>query len=86
MRSAESNPASDSPAIASQPGERASSDAIRVILAATELLGEGNTAWWWFQNEPLSAFAFKTAEQLVAQGRTEDVLRYLTSLEAGAAG
>ncbi|MFG7003166.1 DUF2384 domain-containing protein, partial [Burkholderia pseudomallei] len=28
----------------------------------------------------------KTAEQLVSEGRTEDLLRYVTSLEAGAAG
>lgn len=86
MRSAVSNPTSDSSAIASQTGEKASSDAMRVILAATEFLGEANTASSWFKNEPLSAFAFKTAEHLVAQGRTEDVLRYLASLEAGAAG
>jgi hypothetical protein len=39
-----------------------------------------------YRNDPLSAFGHKTAEELVAQGRTEDVLRYTASLEAGAAG
>ncbi|MCA8157988.1 DUF2384 domain-containing protein, partial [Burkholderia contaminans] len=31
-------------------------------------------------------FDYKTAEQLVSEGRTEDLLRYVTSLEAAAAG
>jgi hypothetical protein len=31
-------------------------------------------------------FGYKTAERLVSEGRTDDLLRYLTSPEAGAAG
>jgi hypothetical protein len=34
----------------------------------------------------LPPFGYKTAEQLVTDGRTEDVLRYVSSLEAGVAG
>ncbi len=71
---------------ANEPGVKASPDAMRVILAATDIVGEANTASMWFQNEALSAFRFKTAEQLVSEGRTEDVLAYLESLEEGAAG
>jgi uncharacterized protein (DUF2384 family) len=68
------------------PSENGSRDALRIIKAATDLFGEVDTASSWFHNEILSAFRFKTAEQLVSEGRTEDVLRYLSSLEAGAAG
>ena len=38
-----------------------------------------------YRNEPLSVFGYRTAEQLVLEGRTEDVLRYVVSLEAAAA-
>jgi hypothetical protein len=57
-----------------------------VLLAATDLRRESNAASSWFRREHLSAFNGKTAEQLVREGRTEDVLAYLQSLEAGAAG
>jgi hypothetical protein len=35
---------------------------------------------------PLSVFGYKTAERLVSEGRTDDPLGYIASLEAGAAG
>jgi hypothetical protein len=57
-----------------------------VVLAATDLSRQANAASSWFRREPLSAFNGKTAEQLVRDGRTDDVLAYLQSLEAGAAG
>jgi hypothetical protein len=41
---------------------------------------------FWYRNEPLPVFGYKTAEQLVSDGRAEDVIRYVVSLEAGAAG
>jgi hypothetical protein len=77
------HPTSGSSGTANKP-DKASSDAVRVLLAATDLSGEANTASSWFRNEPLSAFRSKTAEQLVREGRTEDVLAYLQSLQAGA--
>lgn len=40
----------------------------------------------WYRNEPLPVFDYKIAEQLISEGRTENLLRYVTSLEAGAAG
>jgi hypothetical protein len=61
-------------------------DALRVIKAGTDLSGDVNRALFWYRNEPLSAFGYRTAEHLVSEGRTEDVLRYVVSLEAGAAG
>jgi hypothetical protein len=76
--------------ISRAPGSRGVQDflreALRVIKAATELNGDLNKAVFWYRNEPLSVFGYKTAERLVSEGRTDDLLRYLTSLEAGTAG
>ena len=57
-----------------------------MIQAATDLSGDLQRAGSWYKSEALSAIVSKTAEQLVRDGRTEDVLRYLVSLEAGATG
>jgi len=59
---------------------------LRVIKAAIDVNGDVVNALFWFRNEPLAPFAYKTAETLVGEGRTDDVVRYLSSLEAGAAG
>jgi hypothetical protein len=61
-------------------------EALRIIKAATDLTGDLHKALFWYRNEPLSLFDYKTAERLVSEGRTDDVLRYVASLEAGAAG
>jgi len=61
-------------------------DALRVIRAATDLAGDVSKALFWYRNEPLPVFDYKTAEQLVSDGRADDVLRFVASLEAGAAG
>ncbi|MBR8031880.1 DUF2384 domain-containing protein [Burkholderia vietnamiensis] len=61
-------------------------DALRVIRAATDVSGDVRSTLFWYRNEPLSTFGYKTAEELISEGRTEDLLRYVTSLEAGAAG
>jgi len=57
-----------------------------VLRAASDLSGDVRRAIFWYHNEPLPPFHHKTAERLVAEGRTDDVLRYVESLEAGAAG
>jgi hypothetical protein len=76
--------------IARAPGSRGVQDflrqAVRVIKAATDLNGNLHRALFWYRNEPLSAFGYRTPEQLVSEGRTDDLLRYVASLEAGAAG
>lgn len=51
-----------------------------------DLNGDLNKALFRYRNEPLSAFGYKTAERLVSEGRTDDLLRYVASIEAGAAG
>lgn len=61
-------------------------DAVRVMGAAAVINGSFLDAAFWFRNEPISAFDFRTPEQLVSEGRTEDLLRYVQSLHAGAAG
>jgi hypothetical protein len=61
-------------------------EALRVMRAAHDLSGDVGRAIFWYRNEPLPPFGYKTAEHLVSDGRTEDVLRFIGSLEAGAAG
>ena len=61
-------------------------EALRVIKAATDLNGDLNKALFWYRNEPLSVFGYKTAERLVSERRTDNLLRYMASIEAGAAG
>jgi len=61
-------------------------EALRIIKAATDLTGDINRALFWYRTEPLAVFGYKTAERLVSEGRTDDVLRYVSSLEVGAAG
>ncbi|QXP83634.1 MbcA/ParS/Xre antitoxin family protein [Methylococcus sp. Mc7] len=70
----------------SQGVQRFLREALRVIKASTDISGDVNRTLFWYRNEPLSPFGYKTAEQLVSEGRTEDVLRYIASIEAGAAG
>ena len=59
--------------------------ALGTIKAATDLNGDLNKALFWYRDEPLSAFGYKTAERLVSEGRTDDLLRYIASIEAGSA-
>ena len=61
-------------------------EAVRVIKAATDLNGDLGKALFWYRNEPLSVFGYRTPERLVSEGRSDDLLNYLASLEAGAAG
>ena len=76
--------------ISRAPGSRGIQDflreALRIIKAATDLTGDLNRALFWYRTEPLAVFGYKTAERLASEGRTDDVLRYVSSLEAGAAG
>lgn len=60
--------------------------ALRVIKAATDLNGEVKSALFWYRNEPLATFGYKTAETLLTEGRADDVLQYMSSLESGASG
>ena len=61
-------------------------ESIRVLAAATDLVGSASKAAFWYRNQPLSDFDYKTAEVLVSEGHAEDVLRYIDMISAGSAG
>ena len=61
-------------------------DALRVMKAAADLSGDMKKALFWFRNHPLQPFEYKTAEQLVADGKADAVVKYISMLEAGSAG
>ena len=79
-----SNTISHAPA--SESVQRHLREVLRVIRAAMELNGDVNRVVFWYRNEPIPAFAYKTAEQLICEGKTESLLRYIESLEAGPSG
>ena len=60
--------------------------ALRIIRAATDVSGDVPSSLFWYRNEPLPPSDYQTADQLISEGRTDDLLRYITSLETGAAG
>jgi hypothetical protein len=60
-------------------------DVERVILAAEAVSGDHDKAVWWL-SQPLATFAGKTAPELIAEGRTDDVIGYLQSCESGFVG
>ncbi len=59
---------------------------VRVLAAALAVSGDIKAAIYWYQNEPLAPFEYKTAESLVAEGRSDDVVGLLESYQAGFAG
>lgn len=40
-------------------------EALRIIRAATDISGDVQSALFWYRNDPLPIFDYKTAEQLV---------------------
>lgn len=58
----------------------------RVIAAATKLSGNADLAHEWFHTHAIDVFRGKTAEQLLLDGRVDDVLAYIEMLDAGPAG
>jgi len=66
---------------ASESVQRFLREALRVIRAATDVYGCVKQALFWYRNEPLSEFDYKTAEQLVSGGQTEALLRHLTAFQ-----
>lgn len=59
---------------------------VKVLMATSAINDNVENAIFWFKNYPLSIFDYKTAEELVLEERSEDVLRYIQSLRAGFAG
>jgi hypothetical protein len=67
---------------------QASTHTIQHVLAAAIAVSGGDleAAVLWNRNEPLALFDNRTAESLVAEGRTADVLNLLESFPAGFVG
>ncbi|MCY1297137.1 hypothetical protein [Pseudomonas delhiensis] len=61
-------------------------DALQVVRAATSSGVTLSRAIEWFRNEPISAFDSRTAEQLVSEGKVDQLLRFLESWQAGSQG
>lgn len=57
----------------------------RALQAIEAISGDHDKAVAWLQ-EPLTTFGGKTALELVAEGRTDDLLAYLASIESGFVG
>jgi len=60
-------------------------DVDRVALAAAAIIGGHAKAVEWL-NQPLATFDGKTPLQLIDEGRTDSVLRYLESVASGFVG
>lgn len=59
---------------------------VKAITAAAELTGDVQKAIYWYRNEPIGDYGYKTAAELVAQGRLDAVLAYLGDISEGATG
>ena len=54
----------------------------RAVLDRAACLGGGRAAARdWFRHMPLAAFAYRTAEEMVSEGRVDELLRYLDGVE-----
>jgi uncharacterized protein (DUF2384 family) len=67
-----------SPSVQARVGEVA-----RIVAAAADLIGD-DRAGVWFRHQPLAGFAGRTAEELVAAGHADAVLKHLDQLADGA--
>jgi len=56
------------------------------MRAAVDITGSVEDAIYWFKNNPLPVFDYKTPQGLVSEGRTEALVRYIQSLQAGFVG
>lgn len=61
-------------------------ESVRVMRAAVDIVGSVEKAIFWFKNNPLPTFDYKTAQDLVSEGRTDPLIRYIQSLQAGFTG
>jgi Protein of unknown function (DUF2384) len=61
-------------------------ESLQVISAALEVAQDRDRAFYWYRNAPIPEFGHRTAEQLVADHKTDAVLAYLQSMRDGASG
>jgi len=71
----------------SRAGSRATQSRLRdtteIINRVTDWSGSVGRAFAWFRSQPLPSFGDKTAEDLVKEGRAQDVKDYLSRIAAG---
>ena len=56
---------------------------VEIINKAEPRFGSALMAYAWYRSQPLSGFSGQTAMQLVKQGRADEVLDYIDSVDAG---
>jgi hypothetical protein len=61
-------------------------NALRALSAAYEVTHDRDRSIFWYRNAPIPEFGHRTAEQIVAEGKTDAIIRYLTSIAAGSSG
>ena len=61
-------------------------ESLQVISAAHELAQDRDRALYRYRNAPIPEFQHHTAEQLVADHKTDAVLAYLQSVGGGSTG
>jgi len=61
-------------------------DVLRVVASATDVAGDTDKAIYWLRHYPIPDLDYKTADDLIAENKTEAVLAYLDTLRAGATG
>jgi hypothetical protein len=59
---------------------------VKAIGAASDLTGDLDKAIYWYLNEPIAAYRYKTSAELVAEGQLDAVLAYIEDLANGATG
>jgi uncharacterized protein (DUF2384 family) len=63
--------------------QRALGEIVRVLESAAEVAGDVDRALVWFRHQPIEAYRFKTAAELVAEGHADAVMAYLDDLRHG---
>ena len=61
-------------------------EALQVLSAAISVAQDRDRAIYWYRNAPIPEFNHRTAEQLVADHKTDAVLSYLSSISVGPTG
>ena len=62
-------------------------EVVRVLAAAEQVAGGDRArARFWFMNEPLQDFDFRTPDALVQAGKAQVVIDYIQSIASGATG
>ena len=59
---------------------------VRVIAAAEEVSGDRARALEWLKRGSIACFDHKTPFALIADGRVDDLVRYLASIQSGYVG